>query len=483
MTYYLSYVEVNKHAALMLSEQEHSWMPTRILCEIGFAPSLDIPINEIGYFSTHKGHVREETNASRALYSKTSEVTHRSYEISQAEMEKLFIILNRDRKINVSGLRLDKKSKQITYVGGPDYQKIAHNCKTYLMGILKEIGIIDAQNLSNFLIQRTGTKRSLLKPISKDELSCPLKESLIEDISTVLTQLNADMSSVLNSITDKEENVELIELIKSFLNISSNLMDNKSKVGIMLSLNKQFEKLLTLIDSIAIHTQIPGVENYKVQLMDIIAMADKISQLSNLGKLDFYWKSAPSLAPRLKLNQFNEEESTILITKVKTNELIDGIEQILAEFNNEMSRAKSFERNLFLDLKQLKHILELSKKRVGDIKSSFIHAIENKNKIDTLNICKKQQKAVVKVIDNLERKLSGFVPTSRNTSALLRFINRIIKYFRKDFITIENTQTKLLSKLSFINRSNKTLHKKLKDAKNKKLKNDNDESSNINHEK
>jgi hypothetical protein len=50
MQYYLSYIERNGHAALMLSEQRTQSEPPRVICELGFALSLNVA--QVNYFGT-----------------------------------------------------------------------------------------------------------------------------------------------------------------------------------------------------------------------------------------------------------------------------------------------------------------------------------------------------------------------------------------------------------------------------------------------
>jgi hypothetical protein len=67
---------------------------------------------------------------------------------------KFFSIINKDRHINSSEVTPRGDVDAVLIVGGPDYQKLTNNCKTYAMGVLKEVGIIEHETLSNFFIQR-----------------------------------------------------------------------------------------------------------------------------------------------------------------------------------------------------------------------------------------------------------------------------------------------------------------------------------------
>ena len=65
------------------------------------------------YFTTHKGYIREETNASKVMYSSSTQVAHKIYEISLAEMERFLSIINRDRRIKASSLPPKQDSLQV----------------------------------------------------------------------------------------------------------------------------------------------------------------------------------------------------------------------------------------------------------------------------------------------------------------------------------------------------------------------------------
>src|SRR5688572_23213632 len=108
MPYYISYLEINgKHAALMVSEQKTPNAPATVISEVGFGPNLLVPPRGLnvnlgpmsGFLSITQGKVDEEPLASQALY-RNAKVEHRTFEISEAELEQFFLFVNEDRRLN-----------------------------------------------------------------------------------------------------------------------------------------------------------------------------------------------------------------------------------------------------------------------------------------------------------------------------------------------------------------------------------------------
>ena len=304
MAYYLSYVEINEHAALILSEQRSALGPSKIICDVGFSYSPDVSQNAVGYLTTHKGHVREETNASRVLYSKSANAKHRTYEISQAEMAKFLSIINKDRNLNSSAVVPRGDASIVVIVGGPDYQKLTNNCKTYAIVVLKEVGIIEHETLSNF----------------------------------------------------------------------------------------------------------------------------------------------------------SSKEKAIYTTKIKANELSDGLEQILADLNSQIN-VQNINEDLKLDLYDLINIVQGSKQSIDENNQAFIKSLEKPLTEDIVEKCAQQKIVIDCIIENLERKLTEYTPRTEETSLFLRYINRIISYLKKDFITIDNTESLIKDSVESLKKSTSAIDK------------------------
>lgn len=384
------------------------------------------------------------------------QVTHRTYEISKTEMEAFFHIINRDRKIKAIEIETEDGPKVI---GGPDYQIITHNCKTYAMRVLKEMGIIDAENLSNFTVQRPDSSYNLLQTLSREELSCPLIDKLvdIDKIISVLTDLNLKMTSLQKSLKDKEINNEvtkqLIVHIQNVLRICNLLLKHRGNAGGLVSLYKHYIELSTLLDSINALKAFDEKESLKHDLAVIVEMVSKVIQVSKQKQLYYYWKTTPPVITRLNLDNFDDQEKRIYLTKIKANETSDGLDQILIELDKKISISQTSDQSLYLDLIDLKSIIQNAKKSVDESREEFLNFISQNKPENIAGYCAKQQKALASTINIMEQALSEFAPRSKETSGFIRFINRIVAYFKQDFIKIENVHSLVEDKVASIKQS------------------------------
>ncbi|KTD18858.1 Uncharacterised protein [Legionella lansingensis] len=418
MPYYLSYIQINGHGGLMLAEQAKSSEAARIICNVGFNPRYGKMFGE--------GYLAEELTADRAIFYPYAKVFHRTYEISKAEMEKFFSIINRERRINAATLPSKQASSQAKHVGGPDFNIFAFNCKTFAMSVFKEMGIIDAEHLSNFLVQRTiMTSGDLLKPLTKHELSCPLKE----EVFSLAARLNTELASFKKSLADKKINPQMKDqLIQEILWLCGALLADGSQREYKKALNEKFEKLSPLLESKLFSKH----KDFPKDLKLLVERVNEIDQLIYQRQLNFYWKTTPPVAERLNLDNFNNEEKAIYLTKVKINETSDGLKQILQELIKKRGDAKSSNPDLYSDLTHLAKIIVDAKKSVDAIKKEF-DSLDQKKPEDIISECAKQQRALNSTIHNMEQNLSKFIPRTQETSVFMRFINRIVAYFTKDF--------------------------------------------------
>jgi hypothetical protein len=453
MHIYLSYIERNGHAALMLSEQISESEPPKVVCELGFALSLDVA--EVGYLGTYKGRVGEETNAARALYSSSSDVRHRTFEISQAEMLKFYQILNRDRAINQD--KIGPTDRAVKYEGGPDYQKLRHNCKGYALGIFKELGVIEADGLSNFFIQRPHTHTELLQPLSGEVMSCPMKEKLEEKTTSLLERINNEIQSI--NLEDEEISKETISAVEKLNEQTDMLVKNIKKLGINAALNQHFEQIDTLLDTVSAKVEIKAIASLKEELAEAKQMAIEVSELSKEGILPIHWKPDFPVAKRLVLNNFDAEEKALYSVKIKTNEMSDGLEQLLSDIAEKMDSAKSFKRDLYCDLVDLTAMIKEAKDAVDNSKQTFLQTIENPNSKDLKEACAQQHKTIDDITERLEQRLNDFQPKSEETSAFMRLINKIISYVKNDFIVVESMQSLMKDSLKSLRASSEMLPK------------------------
>lgn len=458
MPFYLSYVEYQGHSAFMLSQQTEDSEPVKIISEIGFGLRPGINPTAVDPFSAYKGNVRDEVIASRAMYGASAPVKHRTYEISAAEMEKFNSIIEGDRSKNRAVL-LQENAKEKA-VGGPDYQLFSSNCKTYAMGVLKAVGIMDADNLSNFLVQRPGSTDSLLQSIDPDELYRPGQEGLNKEITSVLTLLESEMVSTKEALS-KNPPIDFLVIdgkIQMLLEIADFCLKNKGKT----SLIKKFEEMNTLLSEIsAFPIPTEGIKSVQAKI-GVLIEADK--------SLKFHWKKVPPLAKRLDLDKFNDQEKRNYLRKIKINETSDGLNQILKELKNKIKTVdKNSDEALHSDLSELIIIIQKAKKKVDQSQQTFLKSLsKNPEKVASEEAW--AQLKVNEALNHMQSALGNFKQKSKETNPFIRFINRVMGYVNKDFIKIENVTSVVKDKLVNIRRSlfmknNNTVYKEHDEVK------------------
>lgn len=493
MTYYLSYIEVHHHAALMLSTQESPEQPTRIICEVGFAYSPNLNDEQVGYFSTHKGHVREETNISKALYSSLS-VRHRTYEISEFEVKKFFEIINRSKQINAETVDVEFKdeeeiTKQTEIVGGPQYQKLRYNCKNYAIDVMKEMGIVDAKRLSNFFIQIPNDEN--LEDISKIELSCPIKDKFIQEAIPTLEKTINELMFILENIdaiqvnplnnkeSDLEEKLELETdeynkhsyqtAITQALKIAHHLYETPQKAGVDPNFDTKFTALgrllnyiITFEDKAAITTSpsklkksifnksIAALEELDDSLSDLQNQAQDINQLTQDDCLEFFWKSTPPLTERLDLGNFTDEEKSIYVIKIKSKEMNDGLDNLLHVLQSRLLHDSTLTEDFSSDLINLSLLITNAKNEIEKYNNQFFKEIEeskeSKDHSKVVSSCVVSQKNNLDtILLKLAKSINDFTPKSPKSNKFMRFVHYLIGYFKKDYFTKGKSAKKILT--------------------------------------
>lgn len=476
MIYYLSYIEANGHAALMLSHQEALNEPVKVLYEVGFGYILPQgrPWPKVGYFSTLRGAIREEKNASKAIYSQTSVVKHRTYEISKAEMEKFFFIINRDSKFSVP--EDSSKATLSENSDGLGYQLFKNNCKTYVMSLFKELGILEANNvLTNFGIQRPGTTDKYMQNLS-GELSCPVKDESLEKIMESLSEMRIKFDQLNTTIENfKKEplsvkELERIDRIKIALAIAQKaakfIEQNKWKIGISSEANKEIgDNIMILNKSLeqAHHLSKKtrallqkDIEQLMSHYTIIENQATEIVYASADGHLEFFWKKVPPTAPRIYLEHFSATERAYYRTKNKIDEVLNGYEKIISELEQCMHQADKKAPDLALDMEYLLRIVNLSQRKIHEAKEKFIESYSKstmeapKNRgtpEETVALCHQHYDALMETVGNLEQKLSNyksFCKNTKETALFVRYINQILAYFKQDYVVDLQKKTGLL---------------------------------------
>lgn len=514
MSYYLSYIEINGHASLILSKQSNSSAPTKIITQVGFTnEGLDS-----GYLGTQAGFVKEEKTVARTMYTDV-EVKHRTYEISKEEMEKVLSIINQDRNLNLANPSATS--------GGPHYQQIKQNCKTYAMNLFKNAGIIDAEILSNFMIQRPNTTDNLLSTLEKSDFSCPAKDNLIKSFEKELTELNQGLKKLIDIpcglvvceelpsaqqlanlqtsqyiltdtslyYFDKQQNkleeifvenfndlkehfpaskkqltendlstiflfsgykrpeekdkayLELKDQVTSLIKHNNNLIKCKNKIGLQ-EVGDFIEKSIAPSFKEILELKPVEMAPYKPILESLYKKNTELIQLNNQNNLEYYWTNRPETTARVYLNNFNDQEKAIYITKIKFNEAIDGLNLAQAEIEKRIKI--SSDPILCDDLKNLKIFIMQAKNEVIASKSDFESVDPASNIHNIISQCDNYQNRLDKTLAQLDKNVSTFDYKSKETNPVVKFVNKILTFLKKDYITIENAQDVVKEKSSSI---------------------------------
>ncbi len=445
MPYYLSYIEIDGgHAALMLSEQKDPSQPTKILTEIGFAYTAeDKPTDDFRrYFTTHEGIISTEENSSRVLYGHNT-VKHRTYEISREEMKRFLEMFSSDidDAKNVSPEiydELKKESKLGSRVAYPNYQLMKFNCKTFVMSTLKEIGIMDASELSNSFVQRTKTNQKLLQTISKDELAAPAKDVILDELTKVLADIQAALL-LLQSDKNNYQNpnirgaLEFIDLI--------NQEKNKIKIDTITRNIQQIPGWIRILaTNIEEMQKKPGVKyppefnKEKFHLQTLYRLAGSIDELERSKSLDFFWKTSPPISKRLHLENFTEQEQAVYKVKIQYNEMIDGLDRAMLLIQSKLDESKNIDKETQSDMAAFKDMLAATKKSITEGQTTFTQSMQDRKNEDIVTACLEQKKFLNAELSKLETQINNFKPQStKETSGIKKAIQSMISYLKKDY--------------------------------------------------
>lgn len=464
MRYYLSYIEVRGHAALMLSEEQPDGR-CKVIEEVGFlyAPGTDGG----GLLFAGKGYLQEEVNASKALYSASSQVKHRTFEVSIAEKNEFLNILKRDKAINAVPMLIPaaQNTQVEAVIGGPNYQYFLHNCKTYALGVLKQIGIIESDNLRNTLSpQRPNTTENLLTRLTNQEMSCPDKDKLIQDITNSFKKLNSLLDNLLSK-ANNETHKKYIQSVKTHCN---RMLDLTHSIGFKADFFASFGSLLNTFEKISDPRQYNDqfsefqekLKECQKELVDLKNTTKEVYASAIDKQLGFYWKKTPPLAKRVHLDKFTELEKTIYLTTVKKNEVSDGLTLMLSELETLLA-SKSIEKNQNLrdDLETLQKLLAPQKKILDENNQAFLKKLSQcesngSKEEEKLAIYREHNQKLGESVKSLESIINNFTPKSSETNRLLQFFKSLIAYFSKNFITIEKTVSHIKKEMNQWTREN-----------------------------
>lgn len=473
MRYYLSYVEIYyrgagpfPHPALMLSTQSNESAPAKVVVETGFGYHR---IDDSNHFYPHlrPGAILEEKIAQRAVAGKHT-LYHRTYELSSAEAEHFIKIMDRDKQRSDENIEYFD-STLTPMVSEFKYHIITHNCKVYALGVLKELGIVEASELSNFFIQIPGTHHSLLQRLSDKDLSSPTREALVEKITSTLTQFKANIKNEEPNYKDFKP----LMSINTILHLSGLLSKFAEKARVDEHFLHKLEKIGSLLaDLTQPYTDVEKKSDLEQKLKEMQEDTHTLINLSKENKLSFIWKQPPSLAKRQVLTNFTPEEKVLYIIKTKTREISDQLQNIVSSLNKHIC-SNHLNHQLSQDLMGLKKITEAIKKRLDEQDQLFLDSINKlieesksgKSIVDSdllILQCVNQGKRLNDILNHFDQAVSGFTPRIQETSVVIRWIKVILSYIKSDFFTIENAQAFIKAKISSAKKENEHLDSKIK---------------------
>lgn len=532
MPYYLSYIEVNGHTSMMLSHQSTPTEPAKVVYQVGFGylSEQDAMLHK---FKTFKGGIDEEDNVAKALYS-SSNVRHKTYEISNSEMEKFFTIINRDKRLNVSEYvndafldisykvftqvrdlitdkKLLKRLKSVTeddyknvaltseemkqleadlsehpellspiqyalseqfLASGPNYQLLRNNCKTYTLGVFKELGIVESRALSNYIVQQPGTMKEQLRKVSSNNMTCPIKDNALQKISNTLNQMVSALDKVEASLSLPAEHFSKAKRLIDAIQVKKNKIGVNAAVTIRIqndlrALYAEIKNAYAIIEDEDIRSSLKG---FRSRCINVDEVMSELTDYLDQNPLEFFWKGTPELSARIHLEHFNSVEKATYTAKIKTNEFLDGCSQMHQELNDLLiidGSPKDY--NLEHDVKYLQNLIIKYQDELIKTKDSFEKNSSAPMKDEQLiALCHKQNRNLQLIMVRMENDVKLFKPSSPKTFAIMRYINKLISYFKKDYHPVENPTNLARDKLKAIKHSVDKAQFKLSEAQEEK---------------
>lgn len=431
--YFLTYVHSAKHASLILSRQDNP--PdgvTRIVSQNGFWPE-DAYATEESFIKSNlsqwRGVLQDDDMASRAMYS-SQDIFQRTYEISKREAQMYEAIIYRDKQ-TYQKKGLDDAAAQ-SAKNATQYRYIGYNCKSYALNVFKELGIVDANRLHNFLIQVPGSKQNKTNDLTSDVLSCPLKDNFIKENILLLETLEQFLKSIeLDSIEDKEQKKALQEVVQFIANAKPSLVENIKKVGFDNKVNIQYSGMLdsirTLVERIP-EDQPQMLATATTILEDMQNQEQVFTQIVEHYKnhtLPIEWVGQPVVQPRVSFENFDDVEKAIYLIDRRAQDMSDAFNHMLTMIE-ETLQEKELANELVEDLKFLKETVTDAKQALADNKRP-------KN-ADKLEDYLEHYKSLESIMKNLEKKVAEYKPKAEVESRpFVKLIKQIISFFKKDY--------------------------------------------------
>lgn len=448
MRYFLSYVESGIHASVMLSVQDGPNDPVKVSYEAGFDIGGDLQ----SPFGKQQGYYVEEDAASKAAYSSSMKVRHRTYEISEEEATKFFSLINQQRQKPKGEQRKGplKEDETQTMLRGGKFQLLTSNCKVYALSVFNSLGIFEAKSLSNAFIQITRTKKSKTKTMDRNVISCPIKDKFIQEFE----KFAQEMQSVLPQIKDKASFSTIADILEDDL---KRLKEKSHKVAIEEELYEEYQSLFSTAKILIDATEDPALQDKLAQIDQQRQQAAKtlaeIKELDESHHLPFEWKTPPEVAKRVNLDSFSEEERAIYAIHHKGNQITDGLNDLSGMLEKSL-KSTDLTDNARRDLLNLAAMVEDAKKAL-DESSQRLGNNHGKDTAKNLSAYMERQKELEEIVATLNQKISAFEPKNKkSTNNASIFFNNVANLFKKkSTILKENPQKVLAEKISALQKS------------------------------
>lgn len=296
-----------------------------------------------------------------------------------------------------------KKSEAETF----QHSMTGFNCKFYALSVLKEIGIVEANALTNFWIQIPGSMNDKLDLLTKDDFTCPKKDELAKQIKTVMSLFDQHIQQFENEIKDdKNKNLmdfkDFLELIKQMKELSSELRNKTQKIAIgddytniyskfidclnQFVRSKKSENKISKISALAPSTMrdkiLKLIENIDKDIQtpfkEIKTKMDEVIKLNIRGQLLFNWSKLPRISERASIQALSEEDKKTLTTQILREETNQGLKVMVELIDNEKAGSKN--ESYRKDLDNLKNLVVDSQNELIKINDEFKQNFELINK-------------------------------------------------------------------------------------------------------
>lgn len=401
MEYFVSYVEIQGHASLIISTRAPGQLTPQVISQTGFAPAPWVGQSQVApWKGPVHGHLREEDRLGIIRYGRGNGY-HKTYRISKAEMEALLIDINQNRQINIDE-QFALQTGKVEAASGPNYHLLIHNCKRDAVMRLKRIGIIGIDSVENFWVQAPNISNSGMQPIDSSAIEYPERDSLIEDITTFL---------------DKVDEIETVEDGTEFGAIAESLRRDLGLIG----KNEEVDNKAKLL-----------LEHYRERYPDMIAAInfdDRVSKLKeNESRFNhnYRWKEMPKVTERINLENFSEQEKMIYGTEAYVSDALEELSRVyqIIEQQKHSSKLSSYKK----DCDEIQRMIIKAKRDINNAALKYRADYDTSNNEQAQLACAMLESTVTKKLDSLRHNISEFKPKDEKMNAAVRLIHSILTF-------------------------------------------------------